>query len=87
MPAIPLCRVCLPESRGKSIGYDFKGTIRPSERRNSSMKTFIKLVGIVSGGILLCKAIQVAVDYLVSTYSARYVRSEVDGLNDYQSQI
>ena len=51
------------------------------------MKTFIKLVGIVAGGILLFKGIQVAADYLVSTYSARYVRSEVDGLNDYHSQI
>ncbi len=51
------------------------------------MKTLIKLVGIVTGAVLLLKGIQVAVDYLVSTYSARYVRSEVDGLNDYHSQI
>lgn len=51
------------------------------------MKSFIKLMGIVAGVVLLIKGIQVAVDYLVSTYSARYIRSEVDGLNDYHSQI
>ena len=51
------------------------------------MKTFMKLMGIAAGTVLVLKGIQVAVDYLVSTYPARYVRSEVDGLNDYHSQI
>lgn len=51
------------------------------------MKTFMKLMGIAAGTVLVLKGIQVAVDYLVSTYSARYVHSEVDGLNDYHSQI
>ena len=51
------------------------------------MKTLMKLMGIAAGAALVLKGIQVAVDYLVSTYSAHYIRSEVDGLNDYHSQM